>query len=150
LGGRPEVEGNTTPTQEQRRQGDKYMLRIMSRFQYVRDIMSKPVITTSPNTPLNLALGTMLQKRIHRMPVVDQSNPSKLIGIITERNLRLAADSPFLEESAQEVLEHLAKHTVGDIMRSSVVTVTEHAPIVEAAKIIRVSNVYVPLWCCLA
>lgn len=117
------------------------MLRIMSRFQYVRDIMSKPVITTSPNTPLNLALGTMLQKRIHRMPVVDQSNPSKLIGIITERNLRLAADSPFLEESAQEVLEHLAKHTVGDIMRSSVVTVTEHAPIVEAAKIIRVSNV---------
>jgi len=122
----------------------------MSRYQYVRDIMSKPVITTSPNTPLNLALGTMLQKRIHRMPVVDQSNPSKLIGIITERNLRLAADSPFLEESAQEVLEHLAKHTVGDIMRSSVVTVTEHAPIVEAAKIIRVSNVYVPLWCCLA
>jgi acetoin utilization protein AcuB len=115
----------------------------MSRFQYVRDVMAKPVLTVTPDTTLNVALGTMLQKRIHRLPVVESGNPNKVIGIVTERNLRLAADSPFLEESAQEVLEHLAKHKVGEIMRSSVATVTEDAPIVEAAKMMRVSNVYV-------
>jgi acetoin utilization protein AcuB len=115
----------------------------MSRYQYVRDIMAKPVLTTTPDTALNVALGTMLQKRIHRLPVVDSSNPNKVVGIVTERNLRLAADSPFLEESAQEVLEHLAKHKVGEIMRSSVTTVTDDASIVEAAKMMRVSNVYV-------
>merc|ERR1711879_841853 len=82
-----------------------------------------------------------LPKRIHRLPVVDSNNPTKVVGIVTERNLRLAADSPFLEESAQEVLEHLAKHKVGEIMRSSVTTVTDDASIVEAAKIMRVSNV---------
>merc|ERR1711941_228907 len=114
------------------------LMRRMSRYQYVRDIMAKPVFTTTPDTALNVALGTMLQKRIHRLPVVD---PNKVVGIVTERNLRLAADSPFLEESAQEVLEHLAKHKVGEIMRSSVTTVTEDASIVEAAKMMRVSNV---------
>merc|ERR1711879_692766 len=117
------------------------LMRRMSRYQYVRVIMAKPVLTTWADTALNVALGTMLQKRIHRLPVVDSNNPTKVVGIVTERNLRLAADSPFLEESAQEVLEHLAKHKVGEIMRSSVTTVTDDASIVEAAKIMRVSNV---------
>ncbi len=95
----------------------------------------------TPDTPLNVALATMLQKRIHRLPVVEESAPGKLVGIISERNLRLAADSPFLEESAQEVLEHLAKHKVKEIMKHAVVTVNEESPILEAAKLMRVSSI---------
>ena len=67
----------------------------------------------------------MIAHRINRLPVVESSqNRKKVVGILSERALRLATDSPFSNETKETALRHLAKHSVGDIMTTSVVTGT--------------------------
>lgn len=68
--------------------------------------------------------------------------------------MRLAVNSPFLGQKAEIVWDNLTKHHIKDIMRHSCVTIegksphlrlvnhfSENSPIVEAAKLMRVSNV---------
>lgn len=40
------------------------------------------------------------------------AKPGKLKGIVTDRDMRLACDSPFLEESLSVRVKHLADHKV--------------------------------------
>jgi CBS domain-containing protein len=47
----------------------------------VRDIMSTPLITVAPETPLNDASELMTQYRVRRLVVVDGSG--NLVGIVT-------------------------------------------------------------------
>ncbi len=63
------------------------------------------------------------------------------MGIVSDRDLRLAANSPFLHSSAAEIMEELSHHKIGEVMRTAVVTIEEDATIVEAAKMMRVRNV---------
>lgn len=51
----------------------------------VKDRMSSPVITASPDTETTAALRTMYTHKIRRLPVVDGSG--KLLGIVTQRDL---------------------------------------------------------------
>lgn len=51
----------------------------------VQDVMTRPPITTQPDTPLTSAANVMLAKKINRLPVVDQAQC--LIGIITRHDL---------------------------------------------------------------
>lgn len=105
----------------------------------VRDLMTPNPITVRPDTPLDEALSLMLSNNVRRLPVVDEDG--RLVGIISDRDLRLAADSPFLQETPDEVLEHLAQHTVKEIMHTAVHTIEDTAPVVEAAKLMRVARV---------
>lgn len=65
----------------------------------------------------------------------------KLVGVISERDLRLAADSPFLGEPVGKAVENLHKHKVSDVMAKAVVSVDEADTIVDAAKLLRVSHI---------
>lgn len=56
----------------------------------VRDIMRSPAIAISPDTTLQDAYRTMNQKGIRHLPVLDGD---KLIGVITDRDLRLATSA---------------------------------------------------------
>jgi CBS domain-containing protein len=47
-------------------------------------LMSRPLITTPPNTPIWDAIETMVTKKIRRLPVMEQG---RLVGIATERDL---------------------------------------------------------------
>ena len=62
----------------------------------VRDIMSSPVITITPDTRMQDAYRLMQEKGIRHLPVVDRNG---LVGVITDRDLRLATSalspSPF-------------------------------------------------------
>jgi len=107
----------------------------------VSEIMSTNVITVTPSTRLDQALEIVLRNHLRRLPVVDEHSPRKLKGIITDRDLRLACDSPFLEESLAQRVEHLAEHKVEKIMATGLVTVDESATVLEAVKLMRVSNV---------
>lgn len=49
----------------------------------VADIMSQPLITVPPTTPVWDALETMVTRKVRRLPVMD----NHLIGIVTERDL---------------------------------------------------------------
>jgi CBS domain-containing protein len=46
----------------------------------VREVMSKDVITVEPDIPLNEAIMKMVQRGIHRLPVVEKNT---LVGILT-------------------------------------------------------------------
>lgn len=111
----------------------------MTEAHIVRDIMSTDPITVYTDTTLDEALSVMLGNNIRRLPVVDEEN--KLVGIISDRDLRLAADSPFLQETPDEVVNNLSHHTVSEIMRTALHTVEDDEPIVEAAKLMRVARV---------
>jgi acetoin utilization protein AcuB len=62
----------------------------------VRDIMTSPVVSIPPDISLQEAYRTMQEKGIRHLPVVEED---KLVGIITDRDLRLATStlvpSPF-------------------------------------------------------
>ena len=51
----------------------------------VRDVMTPNPITTNPETPISEAAHLMLDKRINRLPVVDEAH--RLVGIITRHDL---------------------------------------------------------------
>ena len=90
----------------------------------VRNHMSTPPITVSPDTDFKVAMGLLQRHRIRRLPVVDGSG--LLAGIVAERDLLGAADR-YLQSVAD----------VEDIMTRRVVTVARNTPVVEAS---RVSN----------
>ena len=50
----------------------------------IRDLMSKPLITLSPDRTIKDALETMQQKNIRRIPIVDKET---VLGIITAKDI---------------------------------------------------------------
>jgi acetoin utilization protein AcuB len=64
-----------------------------------------------------------------------------LVGIISDRDIRLACSSPFLGNSVEKDMDELAKHTVQECMNPIVMTIDDDATVVEAAKLIRVRGV---------
>ena len=47
-------------------------------------LMSSPIITVPPDTPVRQAIELMVTRKIRRLPIVDQA---RLVGIVTERDL---------------------------------------------------------------
>src|SRR5215470_3149634 len=88
----------------------------------VRNHMSTPPITVSPETDFKVAMGLMQRHRIRRLPVVDGNG--LLAGIVAERDLLGAADR-YLQSVAD----------IGEIMTRRVVTVERNTPVVEAASL---------------
>ena len=99
----------------------------------VGERMSKPVITTRPETTLPEALDLMHKEHIRRLPVVNKRG--ELIGIVTEADLMKASPSEATSLSIYEVTYLLGKLTVERIMTKEVTTVTEDTPLEEAARI---------------
>lgn len=50
----------------------------------VKQVMSKPVITASPNMTVQEAIELMVEKKIRQLPVVQRSD---LVGIVTDKDL---------------------------------------------------------------
>lgn len=105
----------------------------------VRDIMQVNPITIGPDESLGVAGRRMLDSGQRRLPVVDDAG--NIVGILSDRDLRLAADSPLLEETPEEILENLKSHSAREIMTTAVHTIEADAPIVEAAQLMRVAGV---------
>lgn len=100
--------------------------------------MSTDLVTVSPDDTLAEALLRMRRNNMRRLLVTDETG---LVGIVTDRDLRLAADSPFLDETPAEAFRKLEHHRVEEIMTTSLTIIEPEAPIVEAAKLMRVAHV---------
>jgi CBS domain-containing protein len=50
----------------------------------VREVMSSPLITVTPRTPIDKAVYLMLKHGIRRLPVIEKE---QLVGLISERDL---------------------------------------------------------------
>ena len=102
---------------------------------YVKDFMQTTLTTVTPNTRVSTAYGMMTMRgvRIRHLPVV--TDEEALIGIITDRDIRLAAASDAPPMAEHELTSLLEKLRVRDIMTSEVVTVNGTTPVVEAGLI---------------
>ncbi len=99
---------------------------------FVGERMSRPVISLSPETPVNEALAMFREEHIRRAPVMKEG---KLLGIVSERDLLNASPSPVTSLSIWELNYLISKVTVKSVMTKKVVTVDQDTPIEEAARI---------------
>lgn len=84
--------------------------------------MTPTPITVSPTETLTDAMELMAMKKIRHLPVIDADG--KLIGMVTDRDLRRAAPSPFANGSGAEEQAKMDTITVDKIMVRSPWTVT--------------------------
>ena len=96
--------------------------------------MTKRVITIKPNESLKRARELLVKKKIRQLPVVLQG---KLIGIVTDRDIRHAYPSSIAGHDPDAVQKFAEKMEVASAMSVNVVTVAPHNTVDEAAKIMR-------------
>lgn len=114
-----------------------------------RDIMTKNVITVSPDTPVSELASLFMEHRINGVPVV--GTDGVLLGVVTQEDLIdqqkkvhiptviSLFDSVFFLESPKRLDRELKKMTgmtAGDVCSRNVVTVKEDTPIEDIATII--------------
>ena len=99
---------------------------------FVKNKMSKPVISISPDMPIADALVLMKKEKIRRAPVIKDG---KLVGIVSDKDLLNASPSPVTTLSIWEMNYLLSKITVSEVMTQNVMTVTEDTPVEQAARI---------------
>jgi acetoin utilization protein AcuB len=99
---------------------------------FVGERMSRPVISVSPDEPINEVLAMFKEEHIRRAPVMKEG---KLVGIISERDLLNASPSPVTTLSVWEMNYLISKVTVKNVMTKKVITVDKDTPIEEAARI---------------
>ncbi|MBI1845770.1 MAG: CBS domain-containing protein [Candidatus Rokubacteria bacterium] len=105
----------------------------------VNDIMTCTPFTIDPDAPLGTALAAMRQHQVRHLPVLDDKR--RLVGMITDRDLRGVIIAPALEEhlsrSARRRLRGLGATIdslrVRDVMTWNVVTIEPDATLGRAA-----------------
>ncbi len=97
----------------------------------VRDFMTPTPISVSPNTPVDEARALMQQHRIRHLPVLDHG---RLVGIVSDRDIRLVLPSPATSLSVYEIGYLLTRLTVAEIMTRGPLTIAPERPITEAVR----------------
>ena len=87
----------------------------------VRELMTGALITVRPDTPVLDARHLMLQQRIRHLLVTSESG--ELLGIVTDRDIRLNLPSQATSLSVWELNHLLTRLTVGTVMTQFVITV---------------------------
>ena len=98
----------------------------------VRELMTAKPITVDPETPMLEARQRMVEKRIRHLVVVENA---RVVGIVTDRDIRLNLPSPATSLSVWEINYLLAQLTVGGVMSAAVIVVDPDRPVAEAARI---------------
>lgn len=99
----------------------------------VYERMSRHPLTVKPNTPVDAALKRMREEKVRRFPVV--TDDARLVGIVSEKDLLYAAPSPATSLSIYELHYLYSRIMVEQVMTRDVITISEDAPLEEAARI---------------
>lgn len=117
----------------------------------VQDVMSRRVLTVSPDTPVHAVAGLLSEHHVSGAPVVDSDGA--LLGIVTETDLahRLAAKvsgprswlRALFSSAPAEALEYAKARgrTARDIMSAATITIGEEASVEDAARILEEKGV---------
>jgi CBS domain-containing protein len=97
----------------------------------VRDLMSTPVITVRPGTPITDAAGALLEHSVAALPVVDAGGG--LCGIVSEADLIDGSIRPATAGWPRPVPVPRPGRMVADIMTRQVVTTTPDTDAADAA-----------------
>jgi acetoin utilization protein AcuB len=87
----------------------------------VRNRMSRPAVTVRQDADFQKALALMQEKKLRRLPVVDDDG--RLVGIVVERDLLIAA-MRYLQSRVE----------IGDVMTRNVVSVGPDTDLNEVAR----------------
>lgn len=102
---------------------------------FLRERIQRKPITISPEASFFEARNLIHEKGIRHLPVVDKNN--KLVGIVTDRDIRQAAPSDATLLSVQELNYLLGKLKVSAFMtpKDKLITITPDALIEEAVQL---------------
>lgn len=90
---------------------------------FVSETMNKDLIAVGPETKLAEARVLMQKNNFRHLPVVDKEG--KLVGIVTDRDMRDAQPSSLLsEEEYRRTLEKVMKHSVEEVMTRNPLTIS--------------------------
>lgn len=98
----------------------------------VRDLMTTTLVTVGPDTSIFDAKKAMAEQRIRHLLVRDESG---LLGIVTDRDIRLNLPSPATSLSVWELNHLLAKLTARDVMTKNPITVSPDQAARDAASV---------------
>ena len=99
----------------------------------VKNWMSKEVITVDVNDSMTKATKKLKERDIRMLPVMEKG---KLVGVITDRDLKRASASDANTLEIHELLYILSKIKVGDIMTKNPITVPLDYTIGETAELL--------------
>jgi CBS domain-containing protein len=97
----------------------------------VEDVMTRTLVTVPPETSVLDAQVRLTREGIRHLLVTDEGG--ELLGIVTDRDIRLNLPSPATSLSVWEMKDLLSRLTVGEIMTKAVVTVGPRREVSEAA-----------------
>jgi acetoin utilization protein AcuB len=98
----------------------------------VSELMTAPPITGGPDMPVLEARQLMVGRRIRHLLVTEGGT---LLGIVTDRDIRLNLPSPATSLSVWEINYLVARMTVASVMTTSVITVDPRRDAREAARL---------------
>ncbi len=118
-----------------------------------RDIMSRGVLSVSPETPIEEVRTILVSNKISGVPVVAADN--KVVGVVSETDIvfGLIYQEPHLVETLKSIVmprsrerEEKAGNVAGEVMTSPPITAYEDTPLTELTQIIaeeRISRVII-------
>ncbi len=103
-----------------------------------KDIMTTKVVTVKPSTSIADATRLLVRRKISGVPVVDEKDKTKVVGILTEADL-LAAPT-----EAKTVADVMKKRVVSVSLNTSVNEIAEtlvkkkikRVPVIEGGKLV--------------
>lgn len=87
----------------------------------IKDWMTREVITVTPDTSMLKASQILKEKNIRRLPVIDEQG--KLVGIVTDRDIKDASPSKATTLDVHELYYLLSEIKVKDIMTPNPITI---------------------------
>jgi acetoin utilization protein AcuB len=104
----------------------------------VKNWMSKPAITIDENDFMNDAIKLLKNNNIKMLPVMAKG---KLVGIITDRDLKRASASDATSLEIHELLYLISKIKIKEIMTKNPITVPQDYTVEETAEILLKHNI---------
>ena len=108
---------------------------------YVKNIMRKDPVTISPEASFYEARALIHEKGVRHLPVIDKN--TRIVGLVTDRDIREASPSDATMLSVQELHYLLGKLRVSAIMTPAdkLITVTPSTMIEKAAQLMHDNKV---------
>ena len=98
------------------------------------DLMTIDPDTVLSTTSLSDVVALMNKRGNRQLLVVDEAG--KLVGIVTDRDIRLAVNSPLVSDEPLERMEILEKYNAESCMTRDPKTVTSETPIHKVAELL--------------
>lgn len=101
----------------------------------VKDMMTVVPDTISPSTSLRDVIGMMKTEGYRHLPVIDDG---KLVGIITDRDIRLVMNSPMVLHERRQDEELIDTVTAESCMTPNPVSISPDTPAFRAAEMLSI------------